>query len=99
MSSPPNPSNILLDPLPELTQAIKINLFGLDPSSSTLPAESYPSTPEEVQLVKASTSRRTALPKEIRAKAKIILLEGDILDVVLDQRGYTVCVNGVWGDI
>lgn len=90
MSSPP-PSNILLDPIPELETAIRNNAFGINASSSRVLLESsFPNTPEDKQRIASESQRDGSTKGEVVAKAEIGLLEGGIAEVVLDRRGYTV---------
>lgn len=91
MSSPP-PSNILLDPITELETALRNNAFGINSSTSRLIYESsFPVTPEDKQRIASDSPKSGTTAHEVIAKAEIGLLEGDIAEVVLDRRGYTVC--------
>ena len=90
MPSPP-PNNILLDPVPELEQALHTNAFGINPSSTHIVlSASFPLTAEEKAAV-ATTSRKTGMTGEtVVARAMVGLVEGGVVEVVLDRRGYTV---------
>ena len=82
-------SNILLDPIPELTQALKTNSFGIS-SSEVILEQSFPHTPEDKASVREESSKTGKTSERVVARARIGLLEGGEIEVVLDQRGYTV---------
>lgn len=85
-------SNLLLDPIEELAQVISINAFGLSPSPTTqiLLDSSFPITDEDKVRVAEEAVRSGNVGERVRARANVGLLEGDVLEVVLDRRGYTV---------
>lgn len=85
-------SNLLMDPIEELTQVLSINSFGLAPSPATqiLLDDSFPINDEDKLRVAEETVRSGKIHDKVQARAKVGLLEGDILEVVLDKRGYTV---------
>jgi len=91
MSSPP-PSNILLDPLTELTQSLSENAFGISPSSTVLanPEYTFPITPQDKEGVKRESREKGRTMDRVRARCRVGLLEGGVVEVVLDQRGYTI---------
>lgn len=90
-------SNLLMDPIEELTQVLSINSFGLAPSPATqiILDNSFPINDEDKLMVAEETVRSGKINDKVQAKAKVGLLEGDILEVVLDKRGYTVSLL-VW---
>jgi hypothetical protein len=85
-------SNLLLDPIEELRQVLSINSFGLAPSPATqiLLDSSFPITDEDKVRVAEDAVRKGETEARVKGKAKVGLLEGDILEVSLDKRGYTV---------
>lgn len=85
-------SNLLMDPIEELTQVLSINAFGLAPSPATqiILASSFPINDQDKVRVAEDAVRSGKNADNVQATAKVGLLEGDILDVVLDKRGYTV---------
>lgn len=89
MSTPP-PSNILTDPVAELTEAIRTNLFGLDPTSTVLLEQSFPITAEDKEAIRVESLKKQSTSERVVGKARVVLLEGDGLEITLDQRGYTV---------
>jgi hypothetical protein len=86
-------SNLLLDPIEELRQVLSINAFGLAPSPATqiILDSSFPITDEDKVRVAEDAVRKGETEARVKGKAKVGLLEGDILEVSLDKRGYTVC--------
>lgn len=88
-------SNLLLDPIEELTQVISINTFGLAPSPTTqiLLESSFPITDEDKVKVAEDAVRSGKNADAVKARANLGLLEGDVLEVVLDKRGYTASVR------
>ena len=94
MDSPP-PSNLLLDPLSELTSIIQLNAFGLDLSGERthiVLGDSFPITQEDRDRIAIASIRSGEIQDGVCAKAVLGLQggEGEAV-VVLDQRGYTVC--------
>ena len=85
--SPTN--NILLNPVPELTDALRTNAWGLGEGSSVVIADCFPITPEDVDSVRSEV-KESGGSKRIVGKAKVVTLEGEHLVVLLDQRGFTV---------
>lgn len=85
-------SNMLLDPIQELAQVLSMNTFGLAPSPTTqiLLEASFPITDEDKVRVAEEQVRSGEIGERVRARANVGLLEGDVLEVVLDRRGYTV---------
>jgi len=94
MSSPP-PSNILLDPLTELSRALSSHAFGISTSSSTIIERSFPITQEDKESVSAEARQtgRGETSGRVCAVARIEVLEGGEVEVVLDYRGYTVSLG------
>ena len=89
---PDSGSNLLMDPIEELTQVLSINSFGLAPSPTTqiILDSSFPINDEDKLRVAEETVRSGKINDKVQARAKVGLLEGDVLEVVLDKRGYTV---------
>lgn len=85
-------SNLLLDPIEELQQVLSINSFGLAPSPATqiLLESSFPITDEDKVRVATDAVQKGKTDERVKCRAKVGLLEGDILEVSLDSRGYTV---------
>lgn len=81
--------NILLNPIPELTAALRTNAWGIDASSEVLIADCFPITPEDVEAVRAEVAQRGSSARVV-GKARIAILEGVVMVVQLDQRGFTV---------
>lgn len=82
-------NNLLLDPLSELTAATSHNAFGLSPdpnATSVILDQTFPITPED----KAAVAANRGEDERVVARAKVGLLEGEEVVVVLDRRGYTV---------
>ena len=88
-----HPSNILVDPIPELATALKTNSWGIDPTSAILVASSFPITPDDVESVKLESKSSGRTSTRVVGKARIVTLEGDEMIVQLDQRGFTVSVG------
>ena len=98
MGSPP-PSNLLLDPLSELTSIIQLNAFGLDLSGERthiVLGDSFPITPEDRDRIAIESIRSGEIQPGVVAKAVLGLMggEGEAV-VVLDQRGYTASVSAM----
>ena len=94
LNVPPDPTmsssdNILLNPIPELTAALRTNAWGIDASSEVLIADCFPITPEDVEAVRAEVAQRGSSARVV-GKARIAILEGVVMVVQLDQRGFTV---------
>jgi hypothetical protein len=87
MRSPP-PSNILLDPLPELRQALKTNQWGIL-SSNILEESSYPRTEEERRTVREESRSGGRTSGRVVGRAEVAVEEGG-LAIGLDRRGWTV---------
>ncbi|ORX37277.1 hypothetical protein BD324DRAFT_625528 [Kockovaella imperatae] len=86
-------SNILTDPIPELEQALKTNLFGIQPSSHVMLDRSFPHTAEDKAAIVEESKKTGRTSDRAVARARIMLLDGGgigEMEVVLDQRGYTV---------
>lgn len=85
-------SNLLLDPIEELQQVLSMNAFGLAPSPATqiLLEGSFPITDEDKIRVAQEGVQKGVTDSKVKCRAKVGLLEGDILEVSLDSRGYTV---------
>ncbi|KAL7423061.1 hypothetical protein Q5752_002360 [Cryptotrichosporon argae] len=84
-------SNILLDPLAELTSALTAHAFGLDPASSVVPHASFPLTPEDRASVAAESRAGGVTSARVVGRARIVLLAGEgEAEVTLDRRGYTL---------
>jgi len=85
-------SNLLMDPIEELQQVLSINSFGLAPSPATqiLLENSFPITDEDKVTVAQEAVQKGVTDSRVKCRAKVGLLEGDILEVSLDSRGYTV---------
>lgn len=85
-------SNLLLDPIEELQQVLSINSFGLAPSPATqiLLADSFPINDEDKVRVAQEAVQKGVTDTKVKCRAKVGLLEGDILEISLDSRGYTV---------
>lgn len=81
--------NILLNPVPELTDALRTNAWGLGEGSSVVIADCFPITPEDVDSVRSEV-KQSGGSKRVVGKAKVVTLEGEHLVVLLDQRGFTV---------
>lgn len=98
MSQSPLPSNLLTDPLSELTSALQLNLFGLDPATTAvLVEECFPVTPEDRERIGIESVRSGQIGEGVTAKAKVGLQGGEgSMVVVLDRRGYTVSHTGSW---
>ncbi|ORY25946.1 hypothetical protein BCR39DRAFT_542682 [Naematelia encephala] len=90
MSSPPAPSNLLIDPLAELTSAIRSNSFGILPTSTPIIERSFPITPEDKEAIKSESMSLGKPSSRAVARARVELLEGGSVEIVLDQRGYTL---------
>ncbi|KAK1925749.1 hypothetical protein DB88DRAFT_484969 [Papiliotrema laurentii] len=89
--------NILLNPVPELTDALRTNAWGLGEGSSVVIADCFPITPEDVDSVRSEV-KQSGGSKRVVGKAKVVTLEGEHLVVLLDQRGFTIESNtGVMG--
>jgi len=87
----PSPSDILLDPIPELESALRTNAFGINPSTSrVIHCSSFPITPEDKQRIASDSASSGTTGTEVVAAAEIGLLEGGIAQITLDRRGYTV---------
>ncbi|ODN81838.1 hypothetical protein L202_02201 [Cryptococcus amylolentus CBS 6039] len=98
MSPSPPPTNVLLNPLPELISALASNAFGIrpGPDSGVVEEATWPRTEEDVKLIRARLGRNGLLEEKdgeekVRGKVKVGLIggEGDLV-VVLDQRGWTI---------
>lgn len=89
MTSSPQASNILLDPVSELTAALKQHAFGIQSSELVLD-QSFPLTTDDKQAVASSSKSSGRTDERVRAAADIRPVEGGEIHVVLDQRGYTV---------
>ncbi|WVQ73266.1 hypothetical protein IAR50_002834 [Cryptococcus sp. DSM 104548] len=98
MSPSPPPTNILLNPLPELSSALASNAFGIRPGphSGIVEADTWPRTDEDFKLVKARLGpdgllKETEGEQRVRGTVRVGLVggEGDLV-VVLDQRGWTI---------
>jgi len=90
-------SNLLLDPIEELQQVLSMNSFGLAPSPATqiLLADSFPINDEDKVRVAQEAVQKGVTDTKVKCRAKVGLLEGDILEISLDSRGYTVsCFHG-----
>jgi hypothetical protein len=85
-------SNLLLDPIEELQQVLSINSFGLAPSPATqiLLSDSFPINDEDKVRVAQEAVQKGVTDTKVKCRAKVGLLEGDILEISLDSRGYTV---------
>ena len=83
-------SNILLDPIPELTEVLRTNAFGILPSSHVIIEISFPNTEEDKASIREESAKSGLTSERVVARAKIGLLEGGEIEVTLDRRGYTV---------
>lgn len=85
-------SNLLLDPIEELQQVLSMNSFGLAPSPATqiLLTDSFPINDEDKVRVAQEAVQKGVTDTKVKCRAKVGLLEGDILEISLDSRGYTV---------
>jgi hypothetical protein len=94
MPSPPE-HNVLLDPLAELSAALDSHAFGLA-SCEILLGECYPHNDAERRAVQQASGSR-GVEATVQAKARLVLLGGEEVVVVLDARGYSVSfLVGVW---
>ncbi|WVQ83034.1 hypothetical protein IAT38_005172 [Cryptococcus sp. DSM 104549] len=92
MSSPPT-SNILLNPLSELTAALASSSFGILPPPTSRPLEEvcFPLTPEDLKSVEEESRRIRGISERVVGRAKVGLLagEGEVV-VKLDRSGWTI---------
>ena len=83
-------SNILLDPIPELAEALRTNAFGILPTSHIVIESSFPNTEEDKASVREESAKTGQTSARAVARAKIGLLKEGEIEVTLDKRGYTV---------
>lgn len=83
-------SNLLLEPVPELTIALRNNAWGIKPESTVLVTECFPVTSEDLESVKDEAKQKGGSSSRVKGKARVVTLEGDSLTVVLGQGGFTV---------
>lgn len=83
-------SNFLLEPIPELTTALRNNAWGIQPESTVIVTECFPVTPEDVESVREESNKQGGSSSRVKGKAKVVTLEGEALTVVLGQGGFTV---------
>lgn len=82
-------SNILLNPVPEFTAALKTNIWGINQDSEVIITDCFPVTPEDIDSVRSEVESKGRSDRVV-GKARVVTLEGDVMVVVLDQRGFTV---------